>query len=73
MQVWEYLKKAFDTFEKEWLPQITETLKNIAIIFREVWNGIWQFLKPLVMDIVNFFRNNWDTIKSIISAAWDII
>jgi phage-related protein len=55
------------------LPQITETLKNIGIIFREVWEGIWAFLKPLVMDIVNFFRNNWDTIKTIISAAWDII
>lgn len=73
MQVWDYLKGAFDTFRTEWLPQITETLRNIGIIFREVWTAIWAFLKPLVLDIVTFFRNNWDTIKTVISAAWDII
>ncbi len=73
MQVWDYLKGAFDTFKTEWLPQITETLKNIGIIFREVWNGIWNFLKPIIMTIVDFFKNNWGTIKETTSAIFTLI
>lgn len=68
-----YLSSAFDEFRNKRLPQIVETLSNIYEIFKSVWWQIWWFLKPLVMDIVNFFRDNWWTIKEITSTVFTII
>ncbi len=72
-EVWWYIKWAFATFQSEYYPQIRETLQNIQKIFIEVWNWIWSFLQPIVKTIVDFFKNNWDTIKNIISSTFDII
>ena len=40
---------------------------------RDVWNRVYGFIKGIVMGIVNWFKTNWDTIKTVATTVFNVI
>lgn len=67
-------------FLKSLLPSIIAFGRSVVEVFRSIWNLVGPILTNLVNEvkgrflaIVNFVRDNMETIKAILKAAWTII
>ena len=67
-------------FLKSLLPSIIQFGRSVVEVFQNIWNLVGPILTRLVNDvkgrflaIANFIRDNMDTIKAILKAAWTIV
>lgn len=58
---------------KNWdqiLALIQQSMAEWGVIFRSIWNGIYQFGVGILNNISSFFSNTWNSIKESTSNVW---
>lgn len=60
-------------FVNVWNNQIYPLVAKTWEWMKGVWDKIYAFIKGVVSGIVNWFRSNWDTIKTVATTVFNVI
>ena len=60
-------------FVNVWNGTLYPTIMKVWDWMKSVWDRVYNFIKGVVMGIVNWFRSNWDTIKAVAMVVFNVL